>query len=179
MEVLSFEHLGHRKLTHEFGYLAERKLAEPFTIIVNFHLVAADYLEELFLVFLSVFKHLFVAEARAGLVAAARVTNLGGIVTHDEHDGMAQVLELAELAHHDRMTEMDIRSGGVHAHLDAERNAGIVGLLELLFKFILRHNVDNAAHQNFELFFNRAELHKVSFVFFQSGNIENLTIITI
>ena len=74
---------------------------------------------------------------------------------------MAKILELAELAHHDRMAEVDVRGRRVHTHLDTEGNTGVIGLLELLFEFILRHNIGNAAHQNFKLFFYRTELHNV------------------
>ena len=72
---------------------------------------------------------------------------------------MTQILELAELAHHHRMSKMNIRSRRVDTHLDTERNTSIVGLLKLLFEFFLRHNIDNAAHQNFKLFFYRTKLH--------------------
>ena len=72
---------------------------------------------------------------------------------------MTQVLELAKLAHYDGVTEMNIRSGRVHTHLHAERNTSIIGLLKFLFEFILRHNIGNAAHQNFKLFLNGTKLH--------------------
>ena len=75
---------------------------------------------------------------------------------------MTEILELAELAHHDRVAEVHIRGSRVHAHLDTEGNTGVIGLLEFLFEFILRHNVSNAAHQNFKLFFYRTELHDSS-----------------
>ena len=102
-------------------------------------------------------------EARTGLVTTTRVTNLRGVVPHDEDDRMTEVLELAELAHHDRMTEVNVRSRRIHTHLDTEGLARFVGLLEFLFEFILRHDVGNAAHQNFKLFFNRTELHRIRF----------------
>ncbi len=57
------------------------------------------------------------------------------------------------------MAEVHVRGCRVHTHLDTERDPGIVGLLEFLFEFFLRHNIDNAAHQNFKLFFYRTELH--------------------
>jgi hypothetical protein len=72
---------------------------------------------------------------------------------------MAEVLELAELAHHDRVAEVHVRGSRVDTHLDTERDSGIVGLLEFLFEFFLRHDIDNAAHQNIKLFFYRTELH--------------------
>ena len=159
VEVFAFEHLSHCELAHEFGHLAERELTEPFTVVMNFDLIATNDLEELFLVFLCVFENLFVAKARTSLVSTARVTNLCGVVAHDEHDGMAQILELAELTHHDRMAKVNVRSRWVHTHLDTERFTRFVGLLEFLFEFILRHNIDDAAHQNFKLFFYRTELH--------------------
>ena len=72
---------------------------------------------------------------------------------------MSQVLELAELAHNDRMAEVHVRGSRVDTHLDTERDSGIVGLLEFLFEFFLRHDINNAAHQNFKLFLNGTELH--------------------
>ena len=81
VEVFAFEHLGDSELAHEFSHLAERELGKPFAVVMNFHLVATDDLEELLLIFLGILEHLFVRKARTGLVATARVTNLCGVVT--------------------------------------------------------------------------------------------------
>ena len=49
---------------------------------------------------------------------------MGGEVADDEDGGMAQVLELAELAERNAVSEMQVPAGGVYTELDAELLAG-------------------------------------------------------
>ncbi len=62
-------------------------------------------------------------ERRAGRRAARRVADPGGEVPDDEHRDVAEVLELAQLAQHDREPEVDVRRGRVDAQLHPERPA--------------------------------------------------------
>ena len=57
----------------------------------------------------------------AGGGAPAGVPYTRGVVAHDEHDRVAQVLELAQLAQHDRVPEVDVGCGGIDAELGAQR----------------------------------------------------------
>ena len=53
-----------------------------------------------------------------------RVTDLRGEVADDEHRDVAELLELAELAQHDREAEVDVGGGRVDAELGPQRAAG-------------------------------------------------------
>ena len=50
-------------------------------------------------------------------ILAAGVADAGGVVADDQDGLMAQVLKLAELPQYDRMAEVNIRRGRVHAEL--------------------------------------------------------------
>ncbi len=88
VEIFTFEHLRHGKLSHELRDLRKRKLAEPFAVVMDFDAVFADDAEKLLLVFLCVFKNFFVRKARARLVPPGRVADLRRIVADDQDNGM-------------------------------------------------------------------------------------------
>ena len=67
---------------------------------------------------------LLLRQAGPGGRAAGRVADLGGEVADDEDREVAEVLELAELAQHDREAEVDVGGGGIDAQLDPERAPG-------------------------------------------------------
>ena len=60
-------------------------------------------------------------QRRARRGAAARIADAGRVVADDQHDLVAEVLELPELLEHDRVAEMDVRRGRVDPELDPER----------------------------------------------------------
>ena len=66
---------------------------------------------------------------RAGGVADER-----GGVADEEDDGVAELLEVAQLAHEDGVAEVEIGRGGVEAGLDAHGLAGGDGLLDALLE---------------------------------------------
>ena len=68
---------------------------------------------------------------------------------------MAEILELAELAHDHRVADVDIGGGGIHAQLDAQGLIRGHALLELLEQVLLVDEIDDAALEDFELFTSR------------------------
>ena len=60
---------------------------------------------------------------RAGARAAAGIADPGRVVADDQHDRVAEVLELAQLLEHDREAEVDVRRGRVDPELDPQRPA--------------------------------------------------------
>ena len=64
-------------------------------------------------------------QRRPGGGPTRRVADPGGEVPDDEHRDVAEVLELAQLAQHDREPEMDVGRGRVDAELHPQRPAGL------------------------------------------------------
>ena len=59
------------------------------------------------------------------------IADARGVVADDQHDLVAGVLELAQLAEHDAVAEVQIGAGGIDAELDAQRPAQRQLALEL------------------------------------------------
>ena len=55
--------------------------------------------------------------------AAARVAHARRVVADDQHDGVARVLELAQLLEHDGVAEVDVGGGRVEPELHPQRTA--------------------------------------------------------
>ena len=66
---------------------------------------------------------LFLGEPRPGRRLARRVADHGGEVADDQHGDVAEILEQAELAQHDREAEVDVGGGRVDPELDPQRAA--------------------------------------------------------
>ena len=73
---------------------------------------------------------LLAGEHRPGGRAPARVAHARGVVADDQDDGVAEVLELAQLLQHDGVAEVQVGRGRVQAELDAQRAALGEALLE-------------------------------------------------
>src|SRR3712207_7076283 len=56
------------------------------------------------------------------LFRSARIADPGGEVADDQHDGVPQLLELAQLLEHHRVAEVDVRRGGIQPELHAHRS---------------------------------------------------------
>ena len=63
---------------------------------------------------------LVAGEHRPRRRAPARVAHARGVVADDQHDAMAEVLELAQLLQHDRVPEVDVGRRRVEPELDAQ-----------------------------------------------------------
>src|SRR5438132_1145713 len=92
-------------------------------------------------------------ELRARLAAAAGIAHAPGIVAYDQHDLVAEVLELAQLAQPDGVAEMDVGRGGVEPLLDAQRTFPGAGLLEPPQQVAVRQDLVGAAGQDLGLLF--------------------------
>ena len=82
-------------------------------------------------------------EHRAGARAAARIAYPCRVVADDQHDRVAEVLELAQLLQHDREAEMDVRRGRVDPELDPQRTAQ----RKLAFELPFRQAIDRVSRQ--------------------------------
>ena len=83
-----------------------------------------DDLGDLCEVGLGVLLDLLGGQSLSARVAAAGVADRGRGGADDEHRGVAEFLELPQLAQRNRVAEVDVEAGGVDAVLDAQRLAG-------------------------------------------------------
>ena len=101
----------------------EVELAEPVGVAPQLGLVGIENLERLLDVGLGVRVDLLERERRPRGVAARRVADERREVADDEHDRVAEVLELPQLAQRHRVAEVQVGRGRVDAELDAQRCA--------------------------------------------------------
>ena len=105
--------------------------------------VAVEHLEGLLLVGLGVARRSRSASSCGRVVERPlRVADARGVVADDQHDRVAEVLELAQLAQHDGVAEVDVRRGRVDAELDPQRPAPRA---ELALERARRQRVDGVA----------------------------------
>ena len=98
-------------------------------------------LEDLLFVGFCVGKHLFFGEGRAGFRPARRVAYAARKVTDQKNDMVPQLLKMAHLVHHNRVPKVQVGSGGVKAHLYAQRCAAF----KLFAQFFFVNQLGNAA----------------------------------
>ena len=120
VEHLALEHLGDGELGHELDEVVVGELVEPLGVEADFGFFAVEDFEDLVLVGFGVGGDFFAGEGLAGDVFAGGVADEGGAVADEEDDGVAELLEVAELAHEDGVAEVEVGGGGVEAGLDAE-----------------------------------------------------------
>ena len=123
-------------------------VAEPLGVATDLEVVGEQDVADLLDVGRGVAVDLFLGEARPCGRLPRRVADLRGEVADDEHRDVAQLLELAELAEHDREPEVDVGGGGVDPELGPQRAAG----RELAPEVGLGDEVDRAGAEDAELF---------------------------
>ena len=79
--------------------------------------------------------------------APARVADARGVVADDQHDAVAEVLELAQLLQHDRVAEVDVGRGRVDPELDAQLAPVARGGRQLGLQAALGQALDGVARQ--------------------------------
>ncbi len=138
VEVLALKHLGDGELAEELDEVVVGQLVEPLGVEADFGLVAVEDLEDLLLVGGGVVGDLFAGERLAGLRFAGGVADERGGVADEEDDGVAELLEVAQLAHEHGVAQVEVGRCGVEAGLDAEGLAGGERLLDALRQVVER-----------------------------------------
>jgi hypothetical protein len=83
--------------------------------------------------------HLFMGELRPGRVLPTRVSDHRRVVADDQYGLVAEVLERAQLAQHDREAEVDVRRSGVDAELHPQGLPFLQRAAQLLHQLVLGH----------------------------------------
>ena len=136
---------------------SERERAHPAPVEVDHRLLRIENLEDLRLVRFRILLDLFAAERRARRRSPRRITDHAGEIANQKDGRVPQILKMFELAQHNRVAEMQVGSGRVHAQLHAQRLARSPRLLQLGAQFGLANDFRGALLEIGQLFVDRCE----------------------
>ena len=142
-KIVALHHTGHGVAGGQLDEARGVHLAQPAGVELHLGLFRVQDFEDLFLVGFGVGQHLLFRERRAGFRTARRVADAAGEIADQKNDRVPQLLEMTHLVHHHRMAEVQVRSRGVKAHLDAQGHAA----RQLFAQFAL---VDQFSHAAFD-----------------------------
>ena len=117
VEIIAFQHPRHRVLRGEADKIRGRQSLHPVRIKDHLRLVAVKHLEYLILVRLGVRQHLLLGQRRTCRILAGGIANHRGEIANQKQHRVPGILELAQLVQDNRVAEMQIRRGRVHAQL--------------------------------------------------------------
>ena len=120
MEVVALHHSRHVVLGGQLDHAARAQRVAPLAVVPNLGLGGIQHQRCLFVIRVCICLDLFVRQRRTGGVSAGRVTNQRCKVSNQEDDRMAQILQLAHLVEHNRMTDMNIRCRRIQPQFDAQ-----------------------------------------------------------
>ena len=123
-EVVALEHARDGVARGELDHAGGADRLEPGGVEADLGLLRVEDLEHLGTVGVGVLQDLLARKRRAGRVLAAGVADHAGEVADQEHDVVAEVLEVAQLVDQHGVAEVQVGRGRVEAGLDAQRAAG-------------------------------------------------------
>ena len=133
-KIIALQETGERVAARELNETGRTQRIAPLRVVANFRLVQIKHHAGLVQVSLSIGFNLFARQGRTSGVAARRIPNGSSEVTHQKDYGMAEILKLAKLIEHYRVTNMNVRRRRVKPEFAAKRFTGSLGTRELLFK---------------------------------------------
>ena len=132
-EIVALEHTRDRPFSSQAYQTGRAQLVGPPGIEQDLSLVGVQDLENLILIGFRVPQDLLPRKRRSRRVLAARVTDHPREIPDQELDVMAQVLKLAQLVDHHRVTEMQVGRSRVQAELHSQRPSGFELFAQLGF----------------------------------------------
>ena len=131
-EIVALHHARHGVARGQRDHAARPQRVAPLAVPAHLGPVHVDDQPDLVEVGLGVRLDLLARQRRARAVAPGRVADHGGEVADQRDHHMPQVLQLAHLVEHHRVAQVQVRRGGVHAELDAQRHTRGLGAGQLL-----------------------------------------------
>src|SRR5438270_8376873 len=115
MKILALEHPRDRDLGCKLDEVRRSEFREPSIVEIDDGFFRIQDLEHLRLVSLGILLDLFTRERRTRHRAPRRVADHPGEIADQEDDGVAEVLEMFQLADEDRVSKVEVRRGGVES----------------------------------------------------------------
>ena len=122
-EIVAFQDARHGELARQPQEIGEGELPEPVRVAPQLGLVGVEDLERLRNIGLGVGVDLLDAQRRPGRVAPGWITNQSSEVSDDEDDGVPEVLELAQFAQRNGVSEVKVGGGRVDSEFDTQGGA--------------------------------------------------------
>ena len=119
-KVLARHELLHREVLCQSDDFEEAEFTEPLGVEANLGFLAVENLEGLFGVGAGVLRDLFCGQGRAQLILIGRVAEQAGVVADQEDDVVTEFLKLAQLAHGDGVSDVQVAGAGVVATVYAQ-----------------------------------------------------------
>jgi len=149
----SLDELLHRKDRGQLDEISQLEIEQPFVVKADFGLVAVEDAKGLLRISARIVLGLFFAEHGAQLVLVGRIAHHARARADEKRHLVAQVLELAQLAHGDGVAQVQVGRARVVAAIDAQRAALLQPLAQLgghgRFKLVVA--VFGALHQQGDL----------------------------
>ena len=107
-EVVTRDELLHSEIGGHINQVFEIQLSKPDSIVKYLSLFLIQYAESLLGVGFAIGLHLLRGQDRAQFIFVRRVADQRSVIADQENDLMAQILELAQLAHTDGVSQMQV-----------------------------------------------------------------------
>ncbi len=136
-EVVALDGPRHGHPGGELYHVRQGHLLEPLAIPPDLGVIEVNDPAHLLEVGLRVGVDLLSGQDGTGLVRLRRVPHPRGVITDDDDREVPEFLEHAKLVQRDRVAQVDIRRGGIHAVLDPEGTPFCLGAAEPLGELAL------------------------------------------
>ncbi|OPZ05764.1 MAG: hypothetical protein BWZ10_03013 [candidate division BRC1 bacterium ADurb.BinA364] len=120
LEIVAFEHARHRHPRKKPDHILEFHREEPAAVEFDFRFVRIEDFIDLIEIGLGVALDFLFAQLGPGFGAAGRIADAPRAVADDENHHVPHVLELAQLAQHYPVAQMQVRRGRVRAQFDPQ-----------------------------------------------------------
>jgi hypothetical protein len=142
-KIVALEQPRHRVARAELHDLGRRH-RHPLAVEADFGARHVEHPPRLLDVGCGVALDLLAALRRTRLLAPRRIADSRGEIPDQEDRRVAQLLEATKLLEHDRVSEMQIGRGGIHAELHAQGTARAQSLREALAQLALAVELDRS-----------------------------------
>ena len=176
-EILPRHELLHREVARQTDDVGKIQRRQPFIVAADARPFFIQNLESLLGVGPRIVFYILHRQLIARRLLVGRVADQAGEGADQKCYIVAEVLKLPQLAHGDRMTQMQIGCARIITAIDPQRppfSLAFAQTLAQIFRHVLAHRriaVSGAGHQHFDLFFDcrhlavlfsRSSLHRAS-----------------
>ena len=107
-KIFAREELLHGKVLPESNQIEQRQLGEPLAVVADFSFTLIQHSKRLLGIRLGILGDLLLCENRSRFIFIRRVADERSVTADEERHLVSQILKLAQFAHGDSVTQMQI-----------------------------------------------------------------------